>query len=49
MNIDIHAHFAPQQMFDAPVKELGKFEVQVKVGAGVEATLKFWVVAATEE
>jgi len=28
-----------------PVKALGKYEVPVKVGAGVKAELKFWVVA----
>lgn len=28
-----------------PVKALGKYEVPIKVGAGVKATLKFWVVA----
>ncbi len=27
-----------------PVKALGKYEVQVRLGAGVTATLKFWVV-----
>jgi large subunit ribosomal protein L9 len=28
-----------------PVKALGKYEVNVKLGAGVTAVLKFWVVA----
>lgn len=28
-----------------PVKALGKYEVTVRLGAGVVATLKFWVVA----
>jgi large subunit ribosomal protein L9 len=28
-----------------PVKALGKYEVQVRLGAGVAAALKFWVVA----
>jgi large subunit ribosomal protein L9 len=28
-----------------PVKALGKYEAPVKLGASVEATLKFWVVA----
>lgn len=31
-----------------PIKSLGKFEVPVKVGSGVEATLKFWVVAQAD-
>lgn len=30
---------------DAPIKALGKYEVAVKLGAGVSAQLKFWVVA----
>ena len=30
---------------DQPVKALGKYEVAVKLGSGVVATLKFWVVA----
>lgn len=30
---------------DEPVKALGKYEVPVKLDAGVTATLKFWVVA----
>ncbi len=29
---------------DQPVKALGKYEVQVRLAAGVNATLKFWVV-----
>ena len=29
---------------DAPVKALGKYEVPVRLAAGVVATLKFWVV-----
>ena len=29
---------------DAPVKALGKYEVPVRLAAGVIATLKFWVV-----
>ena len=29
---------------DQPVKALGKYEVPVKLAAGVVATLKFWVV-----
>jgi large subunit ribosomal protein L9 len=29
---------------DQPVKALGKYEVPVKLAAGVTATLKFWVV-----
>ena len=29
---------------DAPVKALGKYETQVRLAAGVNATLKFWVV-----
>ena len=30
---------------DQPVKALGKYETQVKLHAGVVATLKFWVVS----
>jgi large subunit ribosomal protein L9 len=30
---------------DQPVKALGKYETQVKLAAGVVASLKFWVVA----
>jgi len=29
---------------DQPVKALGKYETQVRLAAGVNATLKFWVV-----
>jgi large subunit ribosomal protein L9 len=29
---------------DAPIKALGKYDVPVKLSAGVVATLKFWVV-----
>ena len=29
---------------DAPVKALGKYETMVRLAAGVNATLKFWVV-----
>jgi large subunit ribosomal protein L9 len=29
---------------DAPVKALGKYEVPVRLAAGIVATLKFWVV-----
>jgi large subunit ribosomal protein L9 len=29
---------------DSAVKALGKYEAPVKLGAGVQATLKFWVV-----
>ena len=29
---------------DAPVKALGKYETSVRLSAGVNATLKFWVV-----
>ena len=29
---------------DQPVKALGKYEVQVRLGAGVVANLKYWVV-----
>lgn len=32
-----------------PVKALGKFEVPVKLGNKVEATLKFWVVAESAD
>ena len=31
-------------VLEHPVKALGKYEVQVRLGAGVTATLKFWVV-----
>ena len=30
---------------DQPVKALGKYETQIKLSAGVQATLKFWVVS----
>jgi large subunit ribosomal protein L9 len=30
---------------DQPIKALGKYEVNVRLGAGVAANLKFWVVA----
>ena len=29
---------------DPPVKALGKYETEIKLGGGVAATLKFWVV-----
>ena len=29
---------------DAPIKALGKYEVPVRLAAGISATLKFWVV-----
>jgi large subunit ribosomal protein L9 len=32
-----------------PVKAIGKHEVQVRLGAGTMATLKFWVVAKAKE
>ena len=31
-------------VMDQPIKALGKYEVPVKLSAGVTATLKFWVV-----
>ena len=31
-------------VMDQPVKALGKYEVQVKLGSGVSATCKFFVV-----
>jgi large subunit ribosomal protein L9 len=31
-------------VLDHPVKALGKYETQVRLAAGVNATLKFWVV-----
>jgi large subunit ribosomal protein L9 len=34
-----------QVVLEQPVKALGKYEVPVKLGAGVTATLKFFVVA----
>jgi large subunit ribosomal protein L9 len=32
-----------------PIRALGKYEVEVKLPAGVSATLKFWVVAQDEK
>lgn len=32
-------------MLNEPIKALGKYEVPVKLDAGVDATLKFWVVS----
>jgi large subunit ribosomal protein L9 len=32
-------------VMDQPVKALGKYEVQVKLGSGVSATCKFFVVS----
>jgi large subunit ribosomal protein L9 len=32
-----------------PVKALGKYEVDVKLGAGVKASLKFWVVGKEKD
>jgi large subunit ribosomal protein L9 len=32
-----------------PVKSIGKHEVEVRLGAGTMATLKFWVVAKAKE
>lgn len=32
-----------------PVKALGKYEVDIRLGAGVVATLKFWVVGKPDE
>jgi len=37
-----------QIVLEAPVKALGKYEVQVKLAAGVTANLKFFVVAKTK-
>jgi large subunit ribosomal protein L9 len=31
-----------------PIKALGKYEIDVKLDAGVKASLKFWVVAESE-
>ncbi len=31
-------------LLDQPVKALGKYEVEVKLGAGITAGLKYWVV-----
>ena len=40
-NVDIDHRWVD---LDAPVKALGKYEVPVRLAAGVVATLKFWVV-----
>ena len=40
-NIDIDHRWVE---LDQPVKALGKYEVQVRLGAGVVANLKYWVV-----
>ena len=40
-NVDIDHRWV---QLDAPVKALGKYEVPVRLTAGVVATLKFWVV-----
>jgi large subunit ribosomal protein L9 len=32
-----------------PIKELGKYEVPIKIHSDVKATLKFWVVAKEQE
>ena len=40
-NVDIDHRWV---QLDAPVKALGKYEVPVRLAAGVIATLKFWVV-----
>ena len=32
-------------VLEHPVKALGKYETQIKLSAGVQATLKFWVVS----
>jgi large subunit ribosomal protein L9 len=32
-----------------PVRALGKYEVTVRCGAGINATLKFWVVGKEKE
>ncbi len=32
-----------------PVRSLGKFETEVKLGGGISATLKFWVVGKENE
>ncbi|HET6613814.1 MAG TPA: 50S ribosomal protein L9 [Kofleriaceae bacterium] len=32
-----------------PVKALGKYEVEIRLGAGVAANLKFWVVGKPDE
>ncbi|WP_428266971.1 50S ribosomal protein L9 [Haliangium sp.] len=36
-------------MLDEPVKSLGKYEVDIKLEAGVIARLKFWVVSKSDE
>jgi large subunit ribosomal protein L9 len=40
-NVDIDHRWV---QLDAPVKALGKYEVPVRLAAGVTAALKFWVV-----
>lgn len=40
-NVDIDHRWV---QLEAPVKALGKYEVPVRLAAGVVATLKFWVV-----
>ena len=40
-NVDIDHRWV---QLDAPVKALGKYEVSVRLSAGVIASLKFWVV-----
>ena len=40
-NVDIDHRWVE---LEHPVKALGKYEVQVRLAAGVNATLKFWVV-----
>jgi large subunit ribosomal protein L9 len=37
-----------QIVLDQPIKALGKYEVQVKLSAGVTATFKFFVVASAK-
>jgi hypothetical protein len=37
-----------QIVLDQPIKALGKYEVQVKLSAGVSATFKFFVVASAK-
>lgn len=32
-------------LLDEPIKSIGKYEVSVKLEAGMQATLKFWVVS----
>jgi large subunit ribosomal protein L9 len=36
-------------LLSEPTKSLGKYEVEVKLGAGVVATLKYWVVGKDQE